>query len=56
MLMMLSKSDVAATVTFGMKSYHLIEKILRCIAYEMLILSLHVFKDKKNSVISCFIY
>ena len=29
MLMMLSKPDVAAAVTFGMKSFHLIERILR---------------------------
>ena len=29
MLMILSKPDVADTVTFGMKSFHLIERILR---------------------------
>ena len=29
MLTMLSKSDVAVTVTLGMKSFHLIERILR---------------------------
>ena len=29
MLMILSKLDVAATVTFGIKSFHLIERILR---------------------------
>ena len=29
MLMRLSKPDVATTVTFGMKSFHLTERILR---------------------------
>ena len=29
MLMILSEPDVAATVTFGMKSFHLTERILR---------------------------
>ena len=29
MLMILSKPDVAVTVTFGMKLFHLIERILR---------------------------
>jgi len=49
MLMMLSKPDVAATVTFGMQSFHLIETILcsHCIwnawnLAHMRLLSIHV--------------